>query len=162
MALPNRISAAFTTEQQTACDSALKNLNTNLPFLLSIDNAERDSTIHLKDKNRQFVRSSYELVKAKSGFLPRDFNIDEYGKDVVLFDALYTFRQNVAGLLQRIDDTLVVAGGEAYVASLVVYSSANSSNVGTEGIDPFLDDLTRRFSRKNKGGKLGGQANPAK
>lgn len=52
--------------------------------------------------------------------------------------------------LQRVEDTLSLCGNEAYAASLLVYASANLAGIGTDGIDPYVDEMARRFARKSK------------
>jgi len=117
--------------------------------LIDLSDAERDSLTYLKDKNRQFVNNSFELVNKETGFLPVNFSTAKFGKDVVLYNDLFTIRQKVASLLTRINDTLAVTGSEAYAAaSLAVYEYATANGVSTPGIDSYVDDMTRRFTRK--------------
>ncbi len=149
MGIPNRISAVFSQEDSDAFKTGMDALVAKLP-LVDLTEKERDSLNHLKEKNRGLVMSSLQLVKRISGFLPKDFDVTEFEKDANLFDQLFSVRQVVAGLLQRIDDTTNLAGNEAYAAALAVYNYAKLAGVGTEGIDPYLDEMARRFARKSK------------
>lgn len=148
MAIPNRISAVLPQADIETIDTALTTITGKLPFLIDLTDAERDALTYLKDKNRQFVNNSFELVNKETGFLPANFSVTEFGKDVALYNSLFTVRQKIASLLTRINDTLAVTGSEAYAGSLAVYDYATANGVSTPGIDPYVDDLSRRFSRK--------------
>jgi hypothetical protein len=150
MPLPNRISATLSQTNRDAITAAIASITAKLPFLVDLSDAERASLTRLKEKNHAFVVNTSQLAKQKDGFLPRSFDVAEFIKDVELFDSMYGLRQQLAALLQRIDDTTDCAGSEAYAAALVAYNAAKNSSVGTEGIDPYLDDMARRFSRKSK------------
>ncbi len=150
MAIPNRVDAELSQEEIAAIEAALNTVETKLPFLIDLTEGERNSLNYLGDRNRQFVVNTLALVQHKNGFLPRQFDVPGFEKDTTLYITLNGIRQELAGLLQRITDTMNVAGSEAYAAALVAYNAAKSGNVGTEGIDPYLDDMARRFARKSK------------
>lgn len=149
MPIPNRISSALTGENKTGVGTGLDAVTTNLP-LVDLTDKERASLNHLKERNLGFVKSSLELAMKNQGFLPRDFDLAEFQKDAALFDDLFSIKQAVASLLQRIEDTTNLAGNEAYAAALAVYGYARVADVGTEGIDPYLDEMARRFARKSR------------
>jgi len=130
---------------------ALKLIETKLPFLVDLTVEERKALPKLGDKSRGFVERASELSAQASDFLPRSFDVDELRKDAALFTTLFTIRQAVMILLDKIEDTYYLAGSEAYSAALVVYQFAKNSPVGTEGLDSVVDELGKRFARKSKG-----------
>ncbi|MDE3058730.1 MAG: hypothetical protein KGJ59_12315 [Bacteroidota bacterium] len=150
MAIPNRVDAELPQEDIAAIDASLNTVETKLPFLIDLTESERNSLNYLGDRNYHFVTNTLALVQHKSGFLPREFDDAGFAKDTALFVSLNTVRLELSALLRRVTDTMNVAGSEAFAAALVAYNAAKSSNVGTEGIDPYLDDLTQRFARKSK------------
>jgi hypothetical protein len=162
MPIPNRISAELSQEATTAIKSAITTIGGQLPFLIDLKQDEREQLHHVKTGNKQFVDNALLLVNKDTGFLPRDFNADEFKKDGALFNGLLGIHKDVAGLLQRIDDTMAIAGSEAYAAALAVYNYAKSKNVATPGLDPYVDDLTQRFTRKTKAKGDATQQNPPK
>ncbi len=149
MAIPNRISAVVTDEQLVQFKTALETAAAQLP-LIDLTPEERDKLVHLKDRNYGFVKNARLLVAKKSDFLPGEFKVDEFQKDAVLFDRMFEVRQLTLAFLQRIEDTLSLCGNEAYAAALLVYASANLAGVKTDGIDPYVDEMARRFARKSK------------
>ena len=162
MALANRISATLSQEQSDAVEAAVASIITNLPFLVDLTDGERDSLHYLKSTNHGFVLNTLKLAQTNPGFLPRDFSVPEFEKDTVLFDSLFSIKQSIASLLQRITDTTNLAGSEAYAEALAVYDYAVAGNVGTQGIEPYVDEMARRFARKAKATSTASQAKAAK
>jgi len=150
MAIPNRISSEISGEASAAVNAALQSIGGQMPFLIDLKPDERETLHHLKAGNTQFVQNTVTLVNKETGFLPRSFDIAEFKKDVELFTALHDIHHNVAALLRCIEDTMTIAGSEAYAAALAVYNYAKSKNIATPGLDPYVDDLARRFSRKSR------------
>jgi hypothetical protein len=146
----NRISAALPQADREAVMAAIGTIRTKLPFLLDLSPEDRKAMPKLGDKSRAFVAKALELATQNPGFLPRDFSIDEMRKDASLAEELFAIRQALMTLAEMVDDTYVAAGSEAYVAALLVYNYAKSSNVGTEGLDGAVDELGARFARKSK------------
>ena len=52
-------------------------------------------------------------------------------------------------LLEKMDDTLMVVGSEAYAGALTAYQYLKAANKGGD-LDDLLDDLGKRFARKSK------------
>jgi hypothetical protein len=77
--------------------------------------------------------------------------LEGYQHDVALYADLSKFRGAVGQLLEKVDDTLMQVGSEAYAGSLLVYQMAQTMGVGVgEGLDESLDDMGKRFARKLK------------
>jgi len=104
-----------------------------------LDSEARRSLLRMGDKSRAFVR-----------MLPRAFDLEEFGRDVALDEALLPIAESVRQLAEMIDDTHTAVCSDAYVAALMVYQSAKRAGKGT-GLDGALDGLGRRFVRKSGG-----------
>ena len=52
-------------------------------------------------------------------------------------------------LTEKVDDTTMLVGSEAYVAALIIYQNAQVNGRG-EGFDVLLDELSCRFARKTR------------
>ena len=150
MPIPNRISAELPDATVTEIQTALSAIKSKMPFLdaLNLTDDDRDSLNYLKAKNSTFVNNTLELVEKETSFIPANFPLDEFKKDAVLYNALTTVELSFKSLLQQITDVKNVAGNEAYAASLAIYQYANASGISTPGLEPYLDDLSNRFSRK--------------
>lgn len=102
------------------------------------------------DQSRTFVTRALEVATQDDSFLPRSFDVAEMRKDVDLVNAVEPIRLALARLAEGVDDTLTLAGSEAYSVGLVVYQAARGS--GRSGaLDTVADELGRRFARKSAG-----------
>jgi hypothetical protein len=146
----NRISATLSQGDRDAVMPAIATMRSKLPFLLDLSPEERKAMPKLGYKSRAFVGKALELATQNPGFLPRDFSVEEMRKDATLAEDLFAIRQAMLTLTEMVDDTYVAAGSESYVAALLVYNYAKSSNVGTEGLDGVVDELGARFARRAK------------
>jgi len=144
----NRVSANLSPEDIAAVQEAIVTLKQKLPFLIGLTKEERISMLKMGDKSRAFVQKTMELVKQNQDFLPRSFDVEEMQKDVNLFNDLYPILLSLQQLNERVEDTLMVVGSEAYAAALVAYRYAKDANMGA-GLDGVLDDIGRRFARKS-------------
>ena len=146
----NRINATLSDEQRRQALAALASLNDALPFLIDLSADERNSMAKFGDKNRSFVVKALAIAENHPEILPRSLDLDELRADVELVESLYPLRNAVEALLGRLDNTYFAAGSEAYVSALLVYQYAKTHNVATGALEESLDDLGRRFSRRNR------------
>ena len=147
----NRISASLTPEDKLAVLAAIATIKEKLPFLLGLSPQESKSLLRLGDKSRAFVAKALEVATQNPDFLPRSFDIEEMRKDVELFEALYPITLALSQLQELLDDTVALAGSEAYMAALAVYNYAKATK-GDAGLEAAVDDMARRFARKSGGG----------
>jgi hypothetical protein len=146
----NRVSATLPQADLDAILAAVQTMRDKLPFTTELTIDERKAMPKLGDKSRAFVKKTLELAVQNPGVLPRDFDIEEMRKDVLLFEAMYAIQQSLTKVKESVDDTVTAVGSEAYVAALLVYNYAKSSGVGTAGLDAVIDELGQRFARKSK------------
>ncbi|MGD8782642.1 MAG: hypothetical protein PVH88_27265 [Ignavibacteria bacterium] len=145
----NRVSAAL---EQTDLDeilTSLSGINTKLPFLVDLSSDEKRELVKFGDKSVAFVKKAVELVNNNEDFLPRSFDVDEFKKDVELYDKLYSILQPLRMLAEKIEDTHSLVGSEAYSAALLVYQQAKLSRGELGGLNSIIDDLGKRFIRKS-------------
>jgi hypothetical protein len=149
MAQLSRVSAALSAEDVTAINTALGTINSKLPFLIDLSPEEIKALPRFGDKSVAFVNKALELTMQTDGFLPRNFKVDEFKKDVELYVKLYSILQPMRGLMEKLEDTYLEVGAEAYAAALIVYNCAKNSRQELTGLESVLDDLGRRFVQKS-------------
>ena len=147
MSTPNTIDATLTAEDRTAIEGHLTAIEAALPFLADLTPDERRSLPKMGDKSRAFVERTLGLARQDDSFLPRSLDVDAFGKDLALWQALDGLRSRVARLLELIDDTQIAAGSEAYLAALEVYAAAKRSG-SSAGLDDLLDRVGQRFTSR--------------
>jgi hypothetical protein len=125
-------------------------IQSNLPFLIDLTTDDRRTLPKMGDKSRTFVDQGLVLATQNQGILPRNFDPEEYRRDVSLVRQLEPVVLSMRQLMKRIEDTYLAAGSDAYGQTLVVYQAAKLA--GKDGsLDEHLDSLGRRFARKSPG-----------
>jgi hypothetical protein len=143
----NRVSGVLSSEDAAAIKAALETVSQKLPFLIGLDPETRRSMPRGGDKSRAFVRKSLEVANQNPWMLPRAFDLDEFGRDVALDEALLPIAELIRKLAEMVDDTHMAVRSDAYLAALTVYQSAKHAGKNA-GLDGALDELGRRFMRK--------------
>lgn len=145
----NKVSAVLDQTNVDAINSAIAAINTNLPFLIDLNADERKTLTKFGDKSVAFVNKAHELVSQTDEFLPRNFDIDEFKKDIALHSKLYSILQPLRMLMDKLEDTYTQVGSETYASALVVYQQAKLNKDQLSGLEPIIDDLAKRFTQKS-------------
>jgi hypothetical protein len=145
----NRIDASLSDTDRDAILAAIDLIESKLPFLEDLMPAERRDLPKMGTKSEGFVHHADVLARQDDSFLPRNFDLPEFQSDASLFAALAPIRARLMRLTEKVDDTTMLVGSEAYVAALIVYQNAQLNGRG-EGFDALLDELSRRFARKTR------------
>lgn len=144
----NKISATLVQADVQDVLTSIAAINTKLPFLINLTEEDKKSLPRFGDKSMAFVAKALELASQNPDFLPKNFDVAEFKKDVDLYNQLYSVLQPLAILLDKVEDTYKEAGAEAYSAALFVYNLAKVSGADLGGFDSVLDSLGKRFVKK--------------
>ena len=101
------------------------------------------------DSGQPFANRALEVAVQNSEIMPRGFDIDEFRKDVELFNSMLKIRITLEQLLELVQHTHILVGSEAYAGGLDVYTQVRNSREGL-GLESALDDLGQRFARKSR------------
>ena len=153
MSLSNKISIEITPDQSAAISAAFQQLKTVLApvSIINLTAEERMSTLKMGDKTLAFVNKTLEYAMQNPSLVPNYIDLAEAKKDNKLASDIYAFFQQLSTLLRAVEDTGMIAGSEAYEASLVIYHSikgASRSNIS--GTQAIYDDLKQRFPGRGK------------
>ena len=135
-------------EQQQAVLQAMIDIQAKLPFLIDLTAEDRRSLPKMGDKSRAFVDQGLVLATQNEGILPRNFDLDEYRRDVALTRQLEPLVLTMRQLMKWLEDTYIAAGSDAYSHTLIVYQAAKLAGKGG-ALDEHLDSLARRFAHKS-------------
>lgn len=145
----NRISSTMTAAQVTAVKAALQTIQTNMPFLLGLTNEERISLPKINVSNKAFTEDAINAMVNNPSFLPAYFNVAEIQKDMTLFVQLDELLGLVNQLAEKMSDTQLLAGSEAYVTALAAYRNFESAaSAGLSGADTIYEQLKTRFANQ--------------
>ena len=116
------------------------------PYLLSLTPLERKELYKMGDKTLSFVEKAGEYASLNPNLRPPYLNMEEYDIDMSDARSLRGLLIKVEQLRDGIDDTMMVAGGEALQASLIFYNSSNeAARHNVPGAKAIYDDLKARF-----------------
>ncbi len=143
----NRIDSTLPAAARDEILAAIQAIRTRLPFLVDIAPEERQGLPKFGDKSVAFVHRALEVARQNPDILPRRFDLDAYGRDVALLDAMEPVRLALSRLAEHVEDTRFLVGSEAYLASLEVYRQVKESPTGL-ALDETADELGKRFARR--------------
>lgn len=152
----NRISQAISDAQKTTVIDSLKAVETELPWLIGLNVTERMTLPKISSANRDFVADAIDIILQNPDFFPAYFNTAELEKDFNLYNLLNEIIPVAERVVEKLSDTQMLAGSEAYVTALTAYRLLQSAaQDGIPGADALYDRLKSRF--ENQGGSGGSE-----
>ena len=152
----NRLNTTATAAQIAAVKTALQTINTNLPFLIGLTIDERIALPAINVNNKAFTEDAINAAVNNTALIPSYVNVPNMQSDLTLFSQLDELILLTKQLLERLEDTQLLAGSEAYTSALAVYKLVSSaSDAGVPGADTIYSQLKTRFAGQ------GGSGTPA-
>lgn len=153
MSQENQISVALDASKLASIKEKLSGLRTDLSETLvtNLTNEERQNMLKMGDKTLAFVDKALEFAQLSPAFKPAYLNLEEAKKDFELAKNLSDILKDITTLQRGLEDTMMVAGGEAYDASLIFYASVKgASRTNEPGAQAVYEELSKRFPRRSK------------
>ncbi|MBN2743987.1 MAG: hypothetical protein JXR39_08855 [Marinilabiliaceae bacterium] len=149
--MENKVSITLAAAAITNITTALATIEKNLPALINLTADDRKALPKMGDKTLAFVSKALEYAKQNPTLVPTFLNMAEFEKDVTAASSLNTVLKPLQQLTEKLDDTTLQAGSEAYSAALVFYASIKSAaKAGVPGVKTINDDLQARFPGRSK------------
>lgn len=146
MAQHNQISATLSPEEVQEVMNAITVIQNRLPFLVNMTMDERRTYPKMGDKTVPFVGKSLDYSKNNYQLVPPFLNVEEFDKDLVLVNQLTSFVRPLRSLIEGMEDTILLAGSEAYTAALLFYQAVKlAAQMNIPGVKTIYDDLRERF-----------------
>jgi len=153
----NRLSIVLDDAKIADIRKNFTELETALDFTVGLTVDERVNLPKINVSNRTFVMDSHSALQTNGSFMPAYLDVAELGKDVTLYNQLEEFAQRSAQLSEKLADSQMLAGSEAYVTSLAAYRLFEAAaKAGLPGADAIYDSLKERFA--GQGGAGGDKA----
>ncbi len=150
----NRLNITATAAQITAVKSALQTISTNLPFLIGLTKQERGALPTIDVNNKAFTEDAINAAVNNPSLLTNYLSVPNMQTDLTLFTQLDELTLITRQLLERLEDTQLLAGSEAYVSALTVYKLVGSAaDAGVPGADAIYDQLKARFAGQGGSGQ---------
>jgi len=145
----NNVSGTLSEADIAAVLAAIQTIREKLPFLIDLTPEQRHELPKMGDKSVAFVNAALTLVEQNPDVVPGAFDLAEFKRDVALLANLAPIVQAVSQLKEKLDGTVMGAGTDAYVASLLIYQSAKIAGKDA-GLNSVLDGMGQRFAHKSK------------
>jgi len=152
MALENRISIEISPEDTQAIEAALSTLKAKLqPYLQSLTARDRMELPKMSDGSAPFVTKALEYAEGNATFVPAFVNVAELRKDLAAVNTLTQYLRQVEEIHGLLDDSVLMAGSEAYVAALAFYNSVKlGARMNIPGAKEIHEDLKQRFAAQGR------------
>jgi hypothetical protein len=148
----NRINVTATAAQLTGVKTAIQSINTNLPFLVGLTTDERIALPAINVNNKAFTEDAINAMVNNPTLMPSYLSITNMQNDLTLFTQLDELILIVKQLLERLEDTQLLAGSEAYVTALAAYRAiGGAADAGVPGADTIYNQLKTRFANQGAG-----------
>ena len=140
---------------QTVIDSVMQKLQackTELaPYLQGLTADEREKMLKMGDKTVATVQKTKSYVDTNPEFVPSYMDKAEFLRD----EAVVTQLSPVVNLSKQImsdaADTVMLAGSEALYNALLYYGQVKeATHKGVPTAKPIYEDLSERFSKRNR------------
>lgn len=151
----NRISLNLSEADRAELQAALQTLQSKLlPLLVDLSPQDRRELPKMGDKTLAFVAKALDYAQAHPGLCPPYLDVAEFQKDMATVQVLQGLLRPLAQVADIVDDSLMLAGSEAYAAALVFYQSAKSAQrSAVPGAATIADDLGARFPGRSAGSR---------
>jgi hypothetical protein len=116
------------------------------PYTISLTPDERKNILKMGDKSSAFVEKAFEYTKTNPEFIPAFMTAADLEIDLADSKNLVGPASLVTQLFNSLDDTMMVAGSEAYYAALYYYKSVQQAAVmNIPGAKAVYEELKKRF-----------------
>ena len=152
MMMENLISISLTDAQWQEAETAvqtLKKLFENQLVTLTPD--QRRAITKMGDGSLSFTEKAADYAKSNPEFLPPFIKLEEFEGDLKASRMLNSLFQSLSQLTTQIDDSMMVAGSEAFTAARAYYATAKTaSKANAAGAKVIVSDLSVRFAGQGK------------
>lgn len=143
----NRLNITATAAQITSVKGAIQNININFPFLVGLTQEERMALSTIDVSNKAFTEDAINAALNNATLLPSYISVTNMQADLALFMQLDEIILMLKQTLEKLQDTQLLAGSEAFAASLTLYKLFGSAaDAGMPGADAIYNQLKLRFA----------------
>lgn len=147
--MQNRISFVLNEEEKTAINQSIETLvNILEPKLVSLTIEERKEMPKMGDKTVAFVSKALDYGEEYPNYIPDFIDVPEAKTDFDAVQSMRVFYTQLERLTNGLDDSMTLAGSEAYSSALSIYKvMKNAASMGQPGAEEAVSDLANRFPR---------------
>lgn len=149
MSTKNNVSFELTEAELQSVREAIATLKAILnPHLIALSPQDRQRILKMSDGTLPFLEKVMDYAKDDEQFLPPFVDFEELGKDWTVVKSLMPAYRDLKQLESNLNDTLMMAGSEAYMGALGYYNSVKfGARMNVSDAKVIYDDLRKRFNR---------------
>lgn len=145
----NRLDITVTPAQIAAFKASMQDMENNLPFLIGLTIDERTTLPAINVDNKVFTEDAINAGVNNAAMLPGYISVSSMQNDFTFFNQLEEFVGMVKQFLEKLEDTKLLAGSEAYSSALMLYKLFGAAaDAGIPGADAIVAQLRERFTSK--------------
>jgi hypothetical protein len=123
-------------------------LTTLQPFVTALTPQERQSLLKMGDKSLTFVEKAHDYAHDNPNLVPGFLDMTAFDVDFADAHGLWSVLTLVKQLQETLEDTVMVAGSEAYHGALAFYHNTQAAaKQDVPGAKAIYEDLKTRFPR---------------
>jgi hypothetical protein len=144
------ISAEISTENKDLVIQKLMEINDLMPFLSSLTLDEKKRLPKMGKRRFKFVQDALEYAEKYPGLVPPYVDVTEQRGDMELTGKLFEIMEIMGPLWEKITDTHMAVGAEAFAASRAFYQSVKTAGYqGVPGVKSIIRDLGVIFEKSS-------------
>ncbi len=129
MEYPNFISTSISRKDLDEILSAIGYIKDKLPDLLSLSDLEPYTMFKTKTDLVDFVHQNLKYAEKNPELVPHDVDINEMQKDVELIKSIDKILTPLKQLVQKLEDSKIIASNEAYLPSIAIYNAIKAHDI---------------------------------
>lgn len=147
MSTSNVIDITIPETVLTDVTTKLQEIKTALaPYIFPLTEEQRKFLPKMGDKTVAFVQKTLDYSATNPEYAPGYFDKTELSDDLAAAQVLAPLDGLAQQIANDINDTMMMAGSEAFTMSLVYYNAVkNAAKTGQASAKPIYDDLSQRF-----------------
>lgn len=140
------IDSQISDENMTAVMDGLRSIDALLPFTVNLTPEDRMRLPVMGKKSLAFTEGALGYAERQPRLIPPCMDLTAAQRDFALAIQLRTIRELLGPLWQKVNDTYLAAGAEAYAASRTFYSYVKiAAKNGVPGSTSVSRDLGERY-----------------
>ena len=141
-----KISHELTEEAYGQIAQSIRALDSLLPFAINLTVKERRKLHKMGDKSIAFVEKAAQYADERPDLVPPYLDIPEFKRDLKLARQLKDLLMILEPSVEKISDTYLAAGSDAFLAARRLYSFVKAaSDSGAPGSDTIAAELKKRY-----------------
>jgi hypothetical protein len=144
-----QITATVSDADAQAVKDSVSAIEQKLPFLISLTAEQSKAVFKAGPNSLSFVEHALTAAQNNPTILPGSFDVNGFAANVALFAVLTDLATVVNQLASQLNDTRLVAGGEAMTSAVQVYNYVKAAVKTTPGLKPVADQLGERFQKNH-------------